>query len=52
MAEKFVEVCADYGTDDSEFRDAMGSCDTLDAAISYYLDIDDDSDDDDNEWDE
>ena len=52
VAEKFVEVCADYGTDDSEFREAMGSCDTLDAAISYYLDIDDDSDDDDNEWDE
>ena len=42
VAEKFVEVCADYGTDDTEFRDAMGSCDILDAAIGYYLDIDDD----------
>ena len=52
VAEKFVEVCADYGTDDTEFRDAMGSCDMLDAAIGYYLDIDDDGEDIDDEWDD
>ena len=52
VAEKFVEVCADYGTDDTEFRDAMGSCDILDAAIGYYLDIDDDGEDIDDEWDD
>ena len=53
VAEKFVDVCADYGTDDIHFRDAMGSCDILDAAINYYLDEDyDDYDDDIDEWDE
>ena len=31
-----------FGTDDTAFRDAMGSCDFPDAAISYYLDIDED----------
>ena len=36
IAEKYVDVCADFGTDDTAFRDAMGSCDFLDAAITYY----------------
>ena len=54
VAEKYVDVCADFGTDDSAFRDAMGSCDFLDAAISYYMDIDEDQDydDPDDGWDE
>ena len=39
-AERFVDTCADYGADDTHFRDAMGTCDILDAAISYYLDLD------------
>ena len=30
----------------------MGSCDILDAAIGYYLDIDDDGEDIDDEWDD
>ncbi|MBR19542.1 MAG: hypothetical protein CMA64_05300 [Euryarchaeota archaeon] len=41
VAEKYVDVCADFGADDTEMRDAMGSCDFLDAAITYYLDIGD-----------
>ena len=49
-AERFVEVCADFGADDEAFKSALGSCNYLDNAIYYYLDIDED--DDDYEWDE
>ena len=55
VAERYVDVCADYGADDVNFRDAMGSCDVLDAAISYYLDEDDivdDYEEDDDVWDD
>ena len=55
IAEKYVDVCADFGTDDTAFRDAMGSCDFLDAAITYYLDIDEDEDydrDPEDDWDD
>jgi len=53
VAERFVDVCADYGADDSHFRDSMGSCDILDSAISYYLDEEpDDYDVEDDGWDE
>jgi|TARA_A100001388_G_scaffold12730_1_gene8699 hypothetical protein len=55
IAEKYVDVCADFGTDDTAFRDAMGSCDFLDAAITYYLDIDEAEDydrDPEDDWDD
>ena len=39
-AERFVEVCADFGADDEAFKGALGSCNYLDNAIYYYLDID------------
>lgn len=52
VAEKFVDVCADYGTEDMSFRDAMGSCDILDSAISYYLDEPTDEEDFEEDWDE
>ena len=32
VAEKYVDVLADMGVCDETFRDAMGSCDHLDAA--------------------
>ena len=52
-AETFVDTCADYGADDQCFRDALGSCDILDQAINYYLDLDDeDVLDEEVEWDE
>lgn len=38
VAESYVDTCADYGAEDHAFRDAMGNCDYLDAAINYYLD--------------
>ena len=52
VAEKYVDACADMGVSDETFRDSMGSCDHLDAAISYYLDLDEDGFDDseDEEW--
>ena len=52
VAEKYVDACADMGGSDETFRDSMGSCDHLDAAISYYLDLDEDGFDDseDEEW--
>jgi len=51
VAESFVELCADHGASDIAFRDALGSCDILDSAINYYLDIDE-VDEDQDDWDE
>jgi hypothetical protein len=45
VAEKYVDLLADYGADDVVLKDALGNDDVLDAAIEYYLDLDD-------EWDE
>jgi hypothetical protein len=53
IAERYVECCADYGATDEAFTTALGSDNNLDDAISYYLDLDVDPDDEDlNEWDE
>ena len=41
-AERFVDLCADYGVSDEAFKDALGNDGALDAAINYYLDIDTD----------
>ena len=40
VAEKYVDLCADFGTDDEAFRDALGSDNALDKAIGYYLEED------------
>jgi hypothetical protein len=39
-AERFVDLCADYGVGDETFVSSLGSCAVLDHAINYYLDID------------
>ena len=55
IAERYVDVCADYGASDQAFQNSLGSCSVLDNAIDYYLDADDgydDYDDTDDEWDE
>jgi len=44
-AERFIDLLADYGVDDKTFKDAMGSDDSLDEAIGYYLDISPEGDD-------
>ena len=51
VAEKFVDLLADYGVSDETLKDCMGIEGNLDNAIDYYLDADIDPDDDvDNEW--
>mgnify|MGYP003312571512 FL=1 len=40
IAEKYVDLLADYGVPDEELQDAIGHDDTLDDAINYYLDVD------------
>ena len=45
-AEKYVDLCADIGSTDEAFRDALGSDANLDKAIGYYLEEDVDVDED------
>jgi len=49
LAERFVDMLADYGTSDEALRNALGSDSYLDVAIGYYLDLDSDLYDDDDE---
>jgi hypothetical protein len=41
-AEKFIDLLADYGVDDITFKELLGNDKYLDYAINYYLDLDDD----------
>jgi len=54
VAEKFVDMLADYGVDDITLKDCLGTDKNLDGAIQYYLedDGDIDYDDDYSDWDE
>lgn len=45
-AERFVDLLADYGVSDRVLQGAMGVDHTLDQAIEYYLDEEDEEDDD------
>jgi ferritin len=49
-AERFVDLMADYGTSDEIFQDLLGTDKDLDAAINYYLDIDFNDNDDEEDW--
>ena len=40
VAEKYVDLLADYGVSDETFNEVIGTDSTLDEAISYYLDFD------------
>ena len=51
VAEKYVDLLADYGVSDETFKEVIGTDSSLDEAISYYLDLDN-VDDDDEDWDE
>ena len=51
IAEKYVDLLADYGVSDETFKEVIGTDSTLDEAIGYYLDLDA-VDDDEEEWDE
>jgi hypothetical protein len=50
-AERYVDMLADYGMSEVQLQDMMGNSKRLDTAIQYYLELDQDEDDDD-EWDE
>lgn len=43
VAEKYVDMLADYGTTDEVFKEVLGSDSILDDAIGYYLEIDADA---------
>ena len=51
IAEKFIDLLADYGVSDETFKEVIGTDSNLDEAISYYLDLDN-VEDDDEDWDE
>jgi len=40
-AERYIDLCADYGVSDEALKDALGNDGALDYAINYYLDLDD-----------
>lgn len=46
VAERYVDLLADHGVSDKVLQSATGVDDTLDNAIEYYLDEEDDSDED------
>jgi len=47
VAEKYIDLCADYGVDEESMINSLGSDTVLDEAIKYYLDIDEEEDDED-----
>ena len=49
-AERYIDLCADYGVSDMALKDALGNDAVLDNAINYYLDLEEDVDDDVEEW--
>ena len=46
VAERYVDLLADFGTSDRVLEGATGVDGTLDSAIEYYLDEDSEEDDD------
>ena len=47
--ESFVDMLADYGLSDLAFQELLGNDTVLDTAINYYLEVDDDLHDDEEE---
>lgn len=47
VAERYVDLLADFGVPDKVFKSAIGVDETLDQAISYYLNDDEEDSDDD-----
>lgn len=45
VAERYIDLLADFGVSDKVMKGAVGIDDTLDQAIGYYLDEDEDEDD-------
>jgi len=49
-AEKYIDMLIDYGVDDIQLKEMLGNEKHLDAAIQYYLEMDDNDYED--EWDD
>jgi hypothetical protein len=47
VAERYIDLLADFGVSDKVMKGAIGIDDTLDQAIGYYLDDEDSEDDND-----
>jgi hypothetical protein len=47
VAERYIDLLADFGVSDKVMKGAIGIDDTLDQAIGYYLDDEDEEDDND-----
>jgi hypothetical protein len=45
VAEKFVDMLADYGVSDESLKELLGTDSELDNAIHYYLELDGDVED-------
>ena len=45
VAERYIDLLADFGVSDKVMKGAIGIDDTLDQAIGYYVDDDEDEDD-------
>jgi hypothetical protein len=45
VAERYIDLLADFGVSDKVMKGAVGIDDVLDQAIGYYLDDDEDEDD-------
>jgi len=45
VAERYIDLLADFGVGDRVLKDAKGVDDSLDQAIDYYLNDDEDEDD-------
>ena len=50
VAERYVDLLADFGVGDKVFQAASGVDSTLDSAIDYYLDEEDAGDEDDDDY--
>lgn len=50
VAERYIELLADFGVRDRTFQNATGIDTILDQSISYYLENDKDEDDDDDDY--
>lgn len=49
LAERYIDLLADYGVQDDILIASLGHDSTLDGAIKYYLDLDNVEDDEDDE---
>jgi hypothetical protein len=52
VAEKYIDLMADYGVEDITLKDCLGTDSSLDEAIYYYLDLDNNESYDEDDWDE